>query len=35
VVDEGKRHAQRHALYLRTRSSANIPERRGIRAHAA
>jgi hypothetical protein len=26
VVDEGKRHGQRHALYLRARPPGNIPE---------
>jgi hypothetical protein len=31
VVDEGKRHGQRHPLYLRARSPGNIPERWGTR----
>jgi hypothetical protein len=31
VVDEGKRHGQRHALYLRARPSGNIPELWGSR----
>src|SRR5947209_6069295 len=32
VVDEGKRHGQRHALYLRARPPGNIPEHWGKRA---
>src|SRR5438477_3625008 len=33
VVDEGKRHGQRHALYLRARPPGNIPEHWGTSPH--